>query len=423
MTGIVSMGLRAASLVGKLALSLYMAKFFPLEELGRYGLAFGAVMLAVVAFGFRLDYVLSREILGLSPDQSRRLGTTISWIFALSFLLLGPIAIWGLVAFGDKSSNVWFLLLVYALCCVEAYANFLYTTTIALKRPGLANGLFFVRSGLWTVPAIGVSYLTLSLRTVGFVLACWLAGVSLSVVLNLWATRERLIGRYAWGDLAWSDANAYVRRAFLVWVGSVGVTLGAYIDRFVLATYMTLADVGIATFYLSFTTSVLTLVQSATTSVTFPVLIEHYDDGNHKAYDREMRRTTVISAGLAAAILLPLAIAMPWVARAMGKPALVASYMAFLLLLLATWIRINAETLYYALFVHRQHREIWLGNLLFLAAALGLNMLLIPQFGLTGLGSAAVIAALGLLAWRGLFALHHHQSKRGENELPHPARS
>lgn len=409
MTGLVSMGLRAASLVGKLALSLYMAKFFPLEELGRYGLAFGAVMLAIMAFGFRLDYVLSREILGLRDSASRRLGTTISWIFLLSFLAASPIAIWALVAFGDGSSGGWFLVLVYALCCVESYANFLYTTTIALKRPGLANALFFVRSGLWTVPAIGFSYFVPSLRTVGFVLVCWLLGVTSSVIMNLWATRERLLGWYSFGQLAWTEARAYVQRAFLVWIGSVGLTLGAYVDRFVLASYMSLADVGIATFYLSFTTSVLTLVQSATTSVTFPLLIEHYDDGNHHAYDRELRKTTFVAAGLAAAILAPLALAMPWIATAMGKPVLLASYGAFLLLLLATWIRVSAETLYYALFVHRQHREIWLGNLLFLAAALGLNILLIPAFGLIGLGTSAVIAATGLLAWRGLFAMSHRR--------------
>ena len=408
------MGLRAASLAGKLALSLYMAKFFSLAELGRYGLAFGAVMLAVVAFGFRLDYVLSREVLNLDERESRRIGTTILWIFVLSFIVAAPFAFWAMKDLDTGGSSLAYLVLVYLLCCVEAYANYLYTTTIALKRASLANGLFFIRSGLWTAPAMAVSFFVPSLRNVGFVLACWLAGVTVSVILNLWFTRERLIGRFRWSELAWSDANIYVRRAFLVWIGSVGVTLGAYVDRFVLANYMTLSDVGIATFYLSFATSVLTLVQSATTTVTFPILIEHYDRGDHGHYGRELRKTTIVAAVLAAAILVPLAVGMPFVARAMDKPALVASYAAFLILLLATWIRINAETLYYALFVHRQHREIWLGNLLFLLAAFGLNVLLIPRFGLTGLAIAALIAATGLLAWRGFFTLHHKPNPAGD---------
>lgn len=86
--------------------------------------------------------------------------------------------------------------------------------------------------------------------------------------------------------------------------------------------------------------------------------------------------------------------------KAMGKPELIAAYPAFVLLLIATWIRTHAETLYYGLFVQRQHRAIWLGNLLFLASSLALNLLLVPLFGLNGLGVAAIASALMIAAWR-----------------------
>jgi O-antigen/teichoic acid export membrane protein len=402
--------MRGLSLIGKLALSLYMAKFFPLAELGRYGLAFGAVMLAIVLFGFRLDYILSREVLALARQDSRRIGTTVMWVFIISFIAGAPIALWSLRAFGDGTSTTRFLLLVYLICCVEAYANFLYTATIALNRPLLANGLFFIRSGLWTIPAMGLSYLHPAFRDVGFVLSCWLVGVSCSVLLNCWLTRERLCGWFPWRQLAWNEVQGYVRKALLVWIGSVGLTLGAYIDRFVLARYMELSDVGIATFYLSFTTSVSALVQSATIGVTFPALIEHYDRGDEQLYNRELRKSGVAAAVVGGTILIPLAAGMPMIIRLLGKPALIASYPAFVLLLVATWIRVNAETVYYALFVHRQHRAIWLGNLLFLVVVFCLNLTLIPRLGLTGLGCAALLAASGLLAWRGVCVVRHKRT-------------
>ena len=153
--------------------------------------------------------------------------------------------------------------------------------------------------------------------------------------------------------------------------------------------------------------------------MTFPILIEHYDRSDHQQYRRELRKTTTIAAVLAAAILLPLAVGMPFLARAMGKPAIVASYFACLILLFATWLRIVAETLYFALFVHRQHREIWLGNLLFLLVAFGLNILLIPRLGLTGLSIAALIAAAGLLAWRAFYTIKHKPNPAGD-QAPWP---
>ena len=146
------------SLVGKLALSLFMGRFYSLSELGLYGLAFGAVMLAVVAFGLRVDYVVAREILGMDADQRREVGSEVALLYLAGFLLAAPFALAALILLGD-GTNLSLVVLIYVLCGVEAYANYLYTLTIALKRPALANALFFLRSGLWTLPAMALSYI------------------------------------------------------------------------------------------------------------------------------------------------------------------------------------------------------------------------------------------------------------------------
>ena len=72
----------------------------------------------------------------------------------------------------------------------------------------------------------------------------------------------------------------------------------------------------------------------------------------------------------------------------------------FAVLAAATLVRSHAETLYYGLFVERQHRAIWLGNLLFLGCSLALNLVLIPYAGLMGLALAAVASAIFITAWR-----------------------
>jgi O-antigen/teichoic acid export membrane protein len=50
--------------------------------------------------------------------------------------------------------------------------------------------------------------------------------------------------------------------------------------------------------------------------------------------------------------------------------------------------------------VQRQHRAVWLGNLLFLATSLVLNLIFIPWIGLMGLGVAAIVSAIMLAVWR-----------------------
>jgi len=122
--GAVSLGLRLASLGGKLVLSLYMGKVFDLAELGLYGLAFGAVMLAIVLLGFRIDYIVSREIAGFSPERQQRVGAAAAMLFALCFVVAAPLAVAGLWLAGVKAS-AGFIALLLLLCGVEAYANYL----------------------------------------------------------------------------------------------------------------------------------------------------------------------------------------------------------------------------------------------------------------------------------------------------------
>lgn len=397
--GSVSLLLRLMSLVGKLALTLYMGKVFPLAELGLYGLAFGAVMVANVAFGFRIDYVVARDIFGLSRDAQRRRGTEVALLYLLSFIAAAPFAMAAAIVFAAISDMSLFVLL-YLVCGVEAYANYLYTVTIALKRPALANALFFLRSGAWTVPAIGLSYFEPEWRTVEFVLGWWLAGASASASLNLWAMRSQMLARVKLREIGWRQLRAACGKAFPVWVGSIAVTLGVYVDRFVLASYLSLDEVGIATFYTSFTIAALTLVQSATTSVTFPRMIQYFDAGELGDFRRELRRTATAAAALALLTLGGLAIAMPVLAGVLGKPQISEAYPAFLVLLVATMARTHGETLYYGLFVERNHRAIWLGNLLFLACSIALNFLLVPIAGLLGFACAALISAIFIAGWR-----------------------
>jgi O-antigen/teichoic acid export membrane protein len=86
----------------------------------------------------------------------------------------------------------------------------------------------------------------------------------------------------------------------------------------------------------------------------------------------------------------------------------VANFPGLALLLFACLLRTHAESTYYLLFIARRHAAIWGGNLLFLAGSCGLNLLLTPRFGITGMGAAAVTASSILLGWRLWF------SRRGE---------
>jgi O-antigen/teichoic acid export membrane protein len=396
--------LRLCSLAGKLLLSLYMARFLGLRDLGEYGLAFGCVMIAAAVFGLRLDYVLAREIADFDPAAAPTAFQSTSRFYLLNFVLCAPPALFLLhsAAFGLGWTSV---LLIYSLCCLEAYGNLMYEVLISLDRSTLANVLIFVRGGLWTIVAMVVSWLFPGLRNAGFVLQCWLVALAISVAVSIWYVRGVLMrtGVGLQASRAW--LKPALQEVFMVWLGSVAVTVGAYLDRFVLAQNLSIDQVGVASFYLSFTWAVLSLIQSSTLATRFPRLVVLYKGDSHREYIRLFRNVSLVAAVLSATVLIVVAVAVPILANLTQKAALSSNMTAFGLLLGATWIRTHAESFYYMLYVERKNAAVWTGNVLFLLTSFGLNMLLIPYYGIAGLGAAAMLSATMLLVWRCWFAV------------------
>jgi O-antigen/teichoic acid export membrane protein len=394
-----NMGLRLSSLVGKFLLSLYLAKYLSLEDLGIYGIITGFQMIAVVFFGVRADHVFTRTVAVAGPEDARASLRDQSLFYAANYLLSVPLLAiaWALVPQPELRGV---LLFGWVICVAESYANLLFNNTNALGRSTAANALFFVRAGLWAFVAVACGLIWPELRTLEFVLGSWVTGSVLSIALNLVVLRARQwpsLGTRGFDRVAIGGA---VRGSALIWIGAMGLVAGSYIDRFVLAANLSLSDVGVATFYTAFSTSVMTLVTSSTLVVASPRLIRFVSDRQWPEFRRDLRRVgrTVAFIGFALAAIVT--VALPFVGQFLGKAELSGFSLTLALIMSATWIRMIAETAFYGLYAFHDDRPIWLGNLLFLVPSLALNLLLIPLLGLVGLGIAMVAASLFLLAWR-----------------------
>jgi O-antigen/teichoic acid export membrane protein len=263
-----------------------------------------------------------------------------------------------------------------------------------------ANALYCIRAGLWVLPTILLCVERPELRTANTVFVAWIIGAVLSLAGTLWYWR-----RYPWRAVMsrpvdWPWLVNGVKTSSLVWLGLIGLTAGSFVDRFVIEHYLTLEDVGVITFYFSFTNALLTLMQSGVAAFATPQLILHHRNGNKEDFQMEARRANrQISIG-GGVIAVGLGVAVPVLAVYLGKNALIAAVGIFWLMLIGTWVRANAEMLSNILFARHQDRAIWLGNLLFLIPVTGGNIVLVPLLGLYGVGLSTVLAAALLFAWR-----------------------
>ena len=400
-----NLALRLLSLTAKMLLTLYMARFVSLADIGEYGLVVGTVAILINVLGIRLDYAVSRDLVGASTLDSLRIMRDAFLFYGFNYLVLACIMAILILAQITRVSNQ-SLTAIYILSILESCSNLMFINMMSLRRPILANSMFFMRSGLWVFPLIALGIFWGICRTGGAVLSAWAIGAMTSIAFTLWQ----------WRSLPWESLRCVVvdwkwlRRSIggcgLIWISTVGLTAGTFVDRFVVASYLNLDLAGVVTLYASFTSALFSLVESAV-FYRYPSLISLYRNNDQAALNREARRLIGTAAVLAGFIAICLAIFVPIVGAITERPLLVDNSPTLWLMLLGTWIRIVAQAFYFILFATNRDRAIWLGDLLYIFPALGGNVILVPIFGLIGIGYCSIISSSLILLWR---AWHLHNA-------------
>ena len=404
LTSLLNVSLRVAGLVAKLALALFMGRYFSLEDLGIYGLIFGIVMMAVAILGFRLDYTVSRRLVSATPLEAALKMRDQTYFYLVNYAVAAVLILLFWLG-GPKALSAWLLLITFVLVVLESYGNMIYVNMNSLGRPTLANVLFFFRSGFWIVPILGLWILRPDFRTIDSVLMAWIIGAAGSVVVNLVLLRGLPWAETRGVAVDWDGIFHDLRKCIPIWIGGLGLSGGAYVDRFVVAHFLGLKLAGVAAFYFSFTYALLTLVQSGVLTIAYPRMIKFRQAGDMRAFWKETREAAISVAGFAGALSIGIGICVPLVGHLMHREELAAYAPTLWLMLAGIFIRSNADTLYYVLFASNRDVPVWLGNLLFLIPAFGFNALLVPIMGLNGIGVGAILSAILLLVWRGWFVM------------------
>jgi len=391
--------LRLISLAAKLILTLYMGRYLGLADMGVYGLVFGAVVILSDALAFRFDYIVGRDLVGVSPAEMFIKMRDQTFFMLLNHMVLGVVIL--TVYLTDITSIAGRILFyIFALSITENFATAAYVNTTSQGRPVFANILFFVRSASWVFPVVILGMWNEAFRNVDVILMWWLIGVTLSLLLALWSWRNLPWTEGLRRPIQWTWLKRGVQKSFLIWLGAIGISMGAYNDRFFVERFIGLDEVGILTFYASFALALMTMVYSGVLAFVYPRLIKWHREKNKDAFWREAKQAGWQTAAFATFLAIGLGIAVPIIGLMMNKPELVAEKVTFWLMLVGVWIRSNADTLYQILFARHQDKSIWLGNLLFLIPAVGGSIIFIPAYGFIGVGYSAIAAALFLLIWR-----------------------
>jgi O-antigen/teichoic acid export membrane protein len=396
-SSVANAGLRGVTLLSKFVLVIVLARFFPPEELGVYGLMVSSVAIAIFLLGLEYHYFTIRALIARRPGRQaailRDQAVLYALVAAVTLPLLAVAFSSGLWSPVPRSVLMWF----FALVLAELAAQEAGIALIALSRPLAANLVVFVRSGLWVYPIVALAIWQPGARAIQNVFAAWLAGAVASLVVAAWWLRG-LGWRAALADsVDWAGMRSGLRTA-APFVITTGASMGLlFLDRFIIEAFKGLGPVGVYTFFGGITTALHTLVNTGVSLIRMPRLVKAHQDGDEPRFRLELGTMARITAGSAVFLAAMIAVAITPILRLVDKSVYEENLGVFFLLLGAALIRCLADLPIYALYAKHRDLQLLVVNLLAVSVSTAVNLLLVPSLGLSGAGIAALAGAMTLL--------------------------
>jgi O-antigen/teichoic acid export membrane protein len=393
----VSIVLRGAAAAGKFALSLYMLAYLGLSELGVFGLLVAAATAAPAVLGFGLSDWTTRTVIGLPGRRAMALVTT-RMAFTLAVHAVVQPLFWIGNALAGYPIPTAYALPIALIVLLEHIAADSHGPLVARGRILLSSVNLFIRAGLWPMAIIAVGLVYPPARTLTWVLAAWVAGLVVMMVVLAVAAFGK--GRWRWLSLQWDWLRDALTRSWALYLSAMGAVGSLYTDRFIISFFAGLELTGVYVFFWSAANVVHSIAVYGTFHPRVPTLVAAAQDGDFKTFRRRLIHCQAET--MAWAILLS---SMLWVAvdvftHIADKPQLSAHAALFIWIILAMLLRILADSYHFVLYALHRDRTIVAVNLAGAATSATLNAILVSSLAIVGAVAASIVTGSALLVSR-----------------------
>jgi O-antigen/teichoic acid export membrane protein len=351
---LINICLRGATLVSKLLLLVFLAKFFEPKEVGLYGLLVGTIAYAMYSLGFDFYTFNTRELLKHDSKERGRLLKDQGVLHLILYAVMLPM----LVLVFEFDLLPWHLAgWFFALLVFEHLNQELMRLLIVVSRQLAASMMLFLRYGSWVPCIIAWMFIDSDLRHIEAVLTAWLLGSGGAIVVAIFTlSRMKMGGWNSKIDWRWLIKGLCTAIPFLV--ATLAIRGIFTIDRYWFEALQGLEVLGVYVLFLGIANALLSFMDAGVFSFSYPNLTSAYNARNAAAFRVGMRKllfqTLILSSLFAIVALLliePLLIMLE-------KPFYLQYLHIFPWLLVAMLLYVIGMVPHYALYAQRHDKPI-----------------------------------------------------------------
>lgn len=394
---LVLFALRAGSTGSKFLLAIYTAEYLSLSDLGIYGLLVGGTSIVPAIAGLGLTYGVVRRVGSLPLAQAVPMAYSRTVLSLLVHSVGQPLVLLGFFLAGLHLPLVP-TLLGCAILLLDTLAAEVHEVLIARRHIFLANWLCFLRQGLWPLPAMVLGLLVPQARSLTILLIFWCGALVLTWAILCWLLLQKGLWRYV--RLEMNLVLGEWRSSLTLYIKDVSGTVSAFADRFLISIFLGLELSGIYSLLWAIANVVHSLVTYSVVQTHTASMIDAARERTADRFRALERRLQMEASGWALLFAVAIAAVMPMVLTHLDRPEVQQYLPVFWLILLATLLRIGADSYGYALFAfHRDRAIAWIAVTGAVLSA-ALNVTLMPLAGLWGASLAYILTSAALLAVR-----------------------
>ena len=348
-TSLLIMALRVFSMGTKFLLTLFLARYLGLAELGQFGLITGVIMLTPLVVSMGLQNALSRDMVGIAaPQVTAKLKSYWQLMLALYIVLLLGVALAGalLPQLAGLAGLVW------AMTVTEHISQDIYTYLVSQQRQLAANAMLFIKNAASPLAFMVAAYLWPQVRDIPTLLTFLILG---NLVPVIYFTRIAL-------NWPWKTAHNPEKLTHSIWtarylfVSDLSLALTQYADRFLIVMFLGLEAAGIYIFFWQIGSAVFSLVGTSILQIYKPKLIHAHKQRNDTAYAQAMKSAALSSLSVVSIMAIgaggALTFVLPYV-----KPELVAYPALMWIILAGTIIRTLSTLVGFNLYARRKDKR------------------------------------------------------------------
>lgn len=394
-------------IISGVLVGIYVARYLGPEQFGvlSYALAISAFVLAITRLG--MDAVLVRELVGKSSDQTALLGTAF-WLMSLAAVACYGIAGVGVYYLEEGADIRLYVLIVAASTFFTSFlvVDYYFQSELKAKYSAICK---FCALLFMSVFKLGLIFSGAEL--VWFVVAALLDNVLVALLfLSMFA---RLRGFHFLGSFSWPVAGVLLKSAWPMVLTAVAALIYMRIDQVMIRNMLGLREVGIysaaAKIYESW------IVLPYIISVSLLPAIVKLKQGSVLNYQRRLAQLfrLVIWMSALAAIVVSI-ISEPLMVIAFGEAYRESASVVSIVMWTAVFASMGSISARY-FNVERMEKKIALRTALAALMNVGLNLVLIPRYGINGAAIATLLCTIFanyLMDWfdkdlRDLLAIKH----------------